>query len=405
MDRCLTLAREQSPRIRSAHNALRSAELSRDELMTTGLPQVRLNATSIYAPSSRHFGYDPVLSNIGELAGQVIVQQSLYDGGVRSLRSDQSRLDLERLDHEQRLAGRDLTLLVTQAFVEALRADREMALQHEGVLQLIEYLNIVKQLSRGGNASPSDVLKTELQLSNAQLAFQKASESATLAKYSLLELIGSGIDTSFVVSGTLDDTTGAAAAVASVPDIPDSTSNLELAIAALELERNILETDLTRHEAFPTVTLMGDAGFLTSGENLRLPSADRESFAGFSLGVSVDVPLLNWGATDLRIQQRQLAVENLRLDMVQLQRSVTTGFQKAQLQILKARERLGAIRANRTSAEDIYALAKSKFVGGGALSLEVLSAQQLLTETKLSELQTMADMRLLHARLEQLRTR
>ena len=405
LDRCLTLAREQSPRIRSAHNARRSAELSHDELMTTGLPQVRLNATSIYAPSSRQFGYDPILSNMGELAGQVIVQQSLYDGGVRSIRSDQHSVDLERLDQEQRLAGRDLTFLVTQAFVEALRADREMTLHYQSVLQLVEYLTIVKQLSHGGNAGPSDVLKTELQLSNAQLAYQKASESVSFAKYSLLELIGAEIDTSFVVSGTLDDTTRVAGAVDETQELPDSTSTLELSIAALELRRSILETELTRHEAFPTVTLMGDAGFLTSVERLKLPAADRESYFGFSLGVSVDLPVLNWGATDLRIQQRQIAADNLRLAMVQLQRSTTTESHKAQLQILKARERLWAIRVNRTSAQDIYALAKSRFVGGGALSLAVLSAQQLLTETKLSEVQTMADIHLLRARIEQLRTR
>lgn len=405
LERCVQLAREQSPRVRSAQNAIRSMELSHDELMTSKLPQIKLNATTVYAPSSHAFGYDPVISNIGELAGQIIVQQSFYDGGLRSLRSDQIKVDLERMEKERRVADRDLTFSVKQAFVEVLRSELETRLREESVSQLRDYLDIVKQLSRGGNASATDVMKTELQLSNAQIAFQKAHETFAVAKYSLAELLGRSIDTSFAVTGTLDDTLKAPGILDALVERIDLTSNLELSIADLTVQRTMMDVELTRHESYPTVSFIGDAGLLTSGENLRLPGADRESYLGFSLGVVVEMPLLNWGATDVRVQQRQLATEDLRLASELTRRSVVTESRKVQLQLSRLRERLNTLRQNRNSAEDIYALTKSKFVGGGTLSLEVLSAQQLLTETKLSELQSLADIQLLTARIEQLTTR
>jgi len=46
---------------------------------------------------SEILGYDPALSNGGQISGQVIVQQSLYDGGIRGLKSDQLSLDIDRL--------------------------------------------------------------------------------------------------------------------------------------------------------------------------------------------------------------------------------------------------------------------------------------------------------------------
>jgi outer membrane protein TolC len=391
--------------MRSAANNIRSAALSHDELMTSKLPQIRLNATSIFAPSSHSFGYDPVLSNIGELAGQFMVQQSLYDGGIRTLRSDQINVDLERTEKERRLADRDLTFTVKQAFVEVLRSEREMHLQSESVLQLHDYLEIVRQLARGGNASSTDVLKTELQLSNAGLAFQKASETFASAKYSLAEVLGGSIDTSFAVTGDLDDTLNAPRSPSQLSLVIDPASNLELSIASLNIRRTMMDVELTRHESFPTVSFVGDAGVMMSGENLRLPSDERQSFIGFSVGIVVEIPLLNWGATDFRIQQRQLATENLRLDSESMQRSLMSELKKAQLQLSKLRERLHSLRANRKSAEDIYALTKSKFVGGGTLSLEVLAAQQLLTETKLAELQSSADIQVLTAKIEQLTMR
>ncbi len=404
LDRCLTLARTQNPHLRSAKNAVRSAVLSHAELSTTKLPQVKFSANTIYAPSSGSLGYDPALSNGGQIAGQVIVQQSLYDGGVRGLKADQISLDIDRLSKEQRMAERDVVFSVKQAFIEALRAEQEMSLQEESARQLSEYLEIVRRLSKVGSAAYTDVLKTELQLSNAQLSSQQAAEEFAVAKYSLAELIGTPLDTTFAIDGSLKNTYTVIDS-SLVSAIPDSSSNLELFAASLATKRSLLDIELTRHENYPTVSFIGDAGLLTSGDNLRLPRDERSNMFGFSLGVALEIPLINWGATDLRIQQRELDADILRAQSELLQRSITAESKKTWLQLVKQRERLQFIRKNLQSAEENFLLTKSKYAGGGTLSLEVLTAQQLLTDTKLSELQTMADIQLLAAKMEQLTTR
>ncbi|MGD1043961.1 MAG: TolC family protein [Bacteroidota bacterium] len=404
LDRCLTLARAQNPRMRSAENAIRNAELSHAELFTTKLPQIKLGASSIYAPSSGSFGYDPAISNGGQVAGQVIVQQSLYDGGIRGLKFDQVSIDIDRLAKEKRIAERDLVFSVKQAFIETLRSEKDIVLQEESVRQLRDYLDIVHRLSKVGSAAYTDVLKTELQLSNAQLSYQKAAEEFAVAKYTLAELIGTPLDTTFNIVGSLDDTTNTETDSSLLNANPDSLLNLEMSAATLTVKRSLLDVELMKHENYPTVLFVGDAGLLTSGDNLRLPRDERANMFGFSLGVALEIPLVNWGATDLRVQQKQLDADNLRLQSELLQRSIATESRKTQLQIMKQRERLHVIQNNIKSAEDNFLLTKSKYAGGGTLSLEVLSAQQLLTDIKLSELQTLADMQLLGAKMEQLTT-
>jgi outer membrane protein TolC len=405
LEHCLTLARAQNPRMRSAENAIRTAELSHTELSTTKLPQIKLGASSIYAPSSGSLGYDPAISNGGQVSGQVIVQQSLYDGGIRGLKSDQVSLDIDRLHKEKRIAERDLVFSVKQAFIEVLRARQEIILQEESVRQLSEYLEIVRRLSKVGSAAYTDVLKTELQLSNAQISSQKATEEFSVAKYSLAELIGTQLDTAFTVAGSLNDTLSFQTDSSSFTLHPDSLSNLELSVASLALKRTLLDVELTQHENYPTVSFVGDAGLLTSGDNLRLPRDERANMFGFSLGVELEIPLINWGATDLRVQQKQLDADNLRLQSDMLQRSMRTESRKTRIQMMKQHERLRVIQNNIHTAEDNFLLTKSKYAGGGTMSLEVLSAQQLLTDTKLSELQTLADIQLLAARMEQLSTK
>ena len=391
--------------MRNAENTIRTAELSQAELSTSKLPQLKLGATSIYAPSSGNLGYDPAISNGGQVSGQLIVQQSLYDGGIRGLKSNQVSLDIDRLKKEKRIAERDLVFSVKQAFIEALRAQQEIILQDESVRQLSEYLEIVRRLSKAGNAAYTDVLKTELQLSNAQLYSQKATEEFLVAKYSLAELIGAQLDTSFSIVGSLNDTTEILNDSSLLLQTPDSVSNLDMSVASLAVKRTLLDVEMTQHENYPIVSFVGDAGLLTSGDNLRLPRDERANMFGFSLGVALEIPLVNWGATDLRVQQKQLDADNLRLQSDMLQRSITTESRKTRIQIIKQRERLRVVQNNIKSAEDNFLLTKSKFAGGGTLSLEVLSAQQLLTDTKLSELQTLADIQLLAAKMEQLSTK
>ena len=404
LDQCLSLAREYSPRLRTVQNIIRSTELAHDEILTTRLPQLRLTASPIYAPFGKKFGYDPALSNGGQILGEVVLQQSLYDGGIRSLKLDQNTIELERLSQEYRLSERDLTFSVKQLFIETLRSQQEIQLEQESVQQLTDYLDLVKRLYDGGSASYTDVLKTELQLSSARISYQKASNEFAVNKYSLAELIGNAIDTSFNIQGSLD--TARSATIDSLISMAnlDSIRYLELSIADLELRSGILDIQMTQREHWPVVSLAADAGYANSGENIELVPADRYSALGFSLGIVLDIPLINWGAINLRVQQKQAAVDNLRLESNLLQRSIRSETKRITLQLLRSRERLQAIRLSLKSAEENFLLTKSKFVGGGVLSMEVLSAQQLLTEIRLSELQTLADIQLLSAKLEQLTT-
>ena len=114
------------------------------------------------------------------------------DGGIRGLKSDQLSLDINRLTKEKRMAECDLALSVKQAFIETLRARQEIGLEEESIRQLGVYFKIVRRLSSAGQlVAYTDVLKTQLQLSNAQLlVWRSGSREFSVAKYALAELIG-----------------------------------------------------------------------------------------------------------------------------------------------------------------------------------------------------------------------
>jgi outer membrane protein TolC len=334
--------------------------------------------------------------------GLVTLRQSIYDSGLRGLKSDQIAVDLERLGHERDLARLDLEFAVKQAFFEALRTDAEFALDRESVEQLEAYLGLVQRLYRGGSASSTDLLRTEIQTSTARLAFAKALESSLSAKITLEELVGLPPDTAVGLVTVPGDT------LALPPDSTpggrefDPSRTPEMTVAGLLIRRNVMEEEIAGRERYPDISLFADAGYLTSGENLRLPYAERINGLGYSVGIGIQFPLFNWGATGLRVQEKEIATEDLRQRMEILRRSIASDAVRMRMKLVSVRERLRVLRGNLAKARDNFILTKSKFAGGGALSLEVLSAQQALTEVRLAEIQALADIRSIGARIERL---
>lgn len=397
LDQCLALAKENNLRLRIAGTAVQSSELSLAELRTTALPQLHIAAGASYAPSSSHVGYDPGLTNGGTIAGQLVLEQSIYDRGLRGVKSSQLELDREQRMRERERDERDVIFSVKQNFYEVLRARRETVLEEENVETLGDYLGLVKGLSKGGIGSYTDVLKTEIQLSIAKLSLQKAGDAFRSAKYSLAETIGVALDTAYDLLGSLDSIAGVQAVSSE-----NSSRTIDIRIAELSIERSSLETELTRHERLPSLSLFADAGVLSSVDNLKLPDAARSSILGYSVGVNVDVPVLNWGATGLRVDERMLATDALRFQAELLRRSIHSDAERTRIDLANARERLRSTLENSTHAEENFSLTKSKYAAGSALSLEVLAAQQLVTDTKLAELQALADIATLTAKLERI---
>jgi outer membrane protein len=402
LDDCLRVALQQSLAVKSADNAVHSVQLAHEEIGRTALPQVAVDGKALSAPNSDRFGYDPAVTDGGQFSAQIGVQELLYDGGVRGLRADQLDVDISRFRTEQRRVQRDLKYTVTIAFLDLLQSQHEAALQQQRVDELSDYLGLVNRLFYGGAVGYTDVLKTEVSYENARVMLRRAIQLHTVARVSLAEAMGVPHDTTFSVTGTLDTPDGDAINSLLYRLNADTLHNLDLQISKSNVQRSMIEVDVVRRERFPSISLAGDFGLLSSGDNLYHPAERRASVLGYSIGISVGNLLFNWGATDLRIQQRELDAENMQLFYEQQRRGLVAELVRLRVQIASAVEELHSISRTLKVAEDNFALTKAQYAGGGTTALEVLSAEQLLADNRLADLQTRADLHRFLARASQL---
>jgi cobalt-zinc-cadmium efflux system outer membrane protein len=402
LDDCLSVALHQSLAVKSADNAVHSAQLAHEEIGRTALPLVTVDGKAWSAPNSERFGYDPAVTDGGQFSAQLGVQELLYDGGARGLRADQLDIDIGRLQTERRRAQRDLKYTVTVAFLDLLEAQREAALQQQRVDELADYLGLVNRLFHGGGVSYTDVLKTEVSYENARVTLRRAIQSRTAAKVYLAEAMGAPQDTAFSVTGTLDTPDSDAIDSLLYRFNADTLHNLDLQISESNVQRSMIEVDVVRRERLPSISLTGDFGLLSSGDNLYHSAERRPSVLGYSIGISIENLLFNWGATDLRIQQRELEADNMQLFYEQQRRGLVAELVRLRVQVTSAIEQLHSITRTLKIAEDNFALTKAQYAGGGTTALEVLSAEQLLAENRLADLQTRAELQRFFARANQL---
>ncbi len=402
LEQCLNLAKQNSLTLRSVQNELSKVRLALSEIRTTGLPKINAKAGSGYAPDARNFGYDPAITDGGQLNVQIEVEQSVYDGGLRGVKLSELDVELKRLAMERQIAERLLIAEIKQRFIELLQAQHQIELLQESVEQLMTYTELTQSLYHGGAVGYGDVLKSQIQLSNAKVSLQTARESAAIAASALAEQMGIRADTTFIATGSLD--TLALQYSGPLINLADSTltGNPELLAAQFDIEKSKLEIKATRGERKPTVDFVADAGWLTSRNNLLVPPGDRYSGLGFSAGFVATLPLFNWGATGMHIQQKKLEMESYKLQSQLLERSLQGKFDRLRLQLANGFQRLSTLQSNMHTVEQNYLLTKSTYAGGGSSATEVLVAQQLLVETKLTELEMLTNLSLTSVQLEQI---
>ena len=401
LDDCLRVALEHNIAFQIASNEHHAAELAKDEVGKTVLPEVKIGGKALDAPHSGQRGYDPALSNGGEFSAQIGVQELLYDGGIRGTKSQQLSLDIDRMSIEQRRAERDLRYSLTLAFLDALEARGELELDQEQEKELTEYSDLVTRLYHGGGISYTDVLKTDLGLQNSHLAVERAYQAYASSKITLAGVMGTPLDTSFSLQGEIDVPDSAQTFALLGRAVVDSAANLDLQSTEIAARRSIFDVDLAKSERLPSVFLTGDVGYLSSGDNLNLPSDERVNSLGYSVGVSVENLLANWGATDLRIQQRELDAENMQLAYEQQVRSVRGDVERMRSELVSGFSQTRMIQRILKVSIDNFTVTKAQYAGGASSALEVLSAQQSLAENRISDLHTRATLQRLVAKLHQ----
>ena len=364
----LNIALQKHPLLGSAEQAKAAAVYSSEAVQKGYYPQIGIASHFIVAP-----GYDEVVTNGGEFGAQITASYLLYDGGSRSYEIQKGGVGVQQGTLNQTRTKADVIYSVSSAFAAAVKEKRELDVVQQNFLQLNEYLQLVRQLHASGQGSETDVLKTTVDLNNAQIDIDARHTAFQNSLIALAQAAGlpsvdvSDVDSSLVAM-SFDSTFIAA-------------RNIDIASQDLILKQAELDAQIAGAKLQPNISVAADAGALTSLPNLQQGVSN---VFGASMGLTFSLPFFTFGSITDTYHAAEASARSISLQNDFARASLEHDFHAAKNSADRARAEIVALQKNLVVAEQNLLLSKSRYAGGNGLSLEVLDAIQMVNQIRLA---------------------
>ncbi len=356
LEDALALARAASPSNDAGDAGVRSADAARRVAGLRPNPELQVQSENV-AGSGAYRGLSSAETTVG-------LALPIELGGKRSARIGVADARGARARIAAAILRADLELTVTQAYAEAIAAERRLDIARTQVGIATEGLRVATDRVQVGATSPIDQQRAEVAAVNARAALEKAERAVLVARANLGRLLGRS------VAEPLDmawfDRAGGIGPVITVD--PDGT--LALAAARADLATANAQVRLARAQRIPDLTVSAGARRLEATNDVAAV-----------VGVSIPIPLFNTGkaALDQARADRDQADALTRLARLDAARAIASAQADVANAATAARAAGGPVLA---AAQEAARIARIGYGQGKFGQLELLDAERTLAETR-----------------------
>lgn len=383
------------------------------------LPQLRINSSYSRAfESARANAVGQLFNQPETYAATLNLSQPLFQGGrlTAASRAASSARAASRLDAEETRAL--VSMQVQRAYLEALLAQRFVAIQDENLALASARVEQVEQLHDAGRAARYDLLRARVERANLEPQLIAARNARELAVLELKRLLNIPVDQPVALATDVDSATAVRVADAAAASTgPVERPAVRAAEADVRARREGIR--VARADLLPSISLNFQSGFqafpprgsgfpttrgFTSTSFCPNPGSTQVCqnggwFEDRSAGLTISIPVFDGlrakGNIDLAQAQHRLAELQLR----QTRERVTIEVARARAELERARSAFAARSRTTAEADEAFRLATLRFSRGLSTQLEVSDAQLALLTAQTGEARATIDLYLAAAEL------
>ena len=411
LEEALAAGIEKSPGLHASRLELEAASARSREIAAGRLPSLKLGGGYTRLSEVPDFQVslpispDPIVvsqSYFDNFNLRLGIQQPLFTGFRLQAGEGSARLLEAAAGQDLEKSRAELAFAVQIAYWGLFRAREIETVVDENVRQVGEHLKDVRAFFDQGLATRNDVLRTELEMSNAEILSIDARNAAEIALTALASLIGlppgSDVDLTTTVESRASRLPAEAGEGGADPIERALANRPEIKSAEFRIKASQMGVKAARAGFFPQVYLSGNYYYLRPNPRI-LPSLDR--FKGtWDLGVSVSFDIWNWGQTRLQAEQAEARLGQAREARKALEDQAVLEVTQCRLSLARAGEKVRVAGQAVGQAEENLRVVRERFRQGIALSVDVLDAEMALLQAKLGRTQASIDRVLAQARLE-----
>ncbi len=403
VDQAVQTGLENSKGLKSSQFKVIAAEAKTSEAGALGLPSLKLNA--VYTrlsdlPSSTlttpfgQFEISPTI--LDNYTVRATVQQPLFTGGKISGAGDIADHSYEAAKQDFSKDKAELIYGIKSAYWNLYRANEFKKMVDENVAQIRAHAVDAENMMKQGLLTNNDLLKVQVQLSDALVRQIDAKNNVTLSMLGLNNILGLPLSTEIEIASTLES------------NLVSTTEMNSLVKKAVENRPEILgmnarikasESNLSiaRSGWYPQVFLVGNYNYLRPNQRV-FPSKDE--FKGtWDVSISLSYDLWNWNTSGSQSAQAEAQLSQTEQALSQLKDGVSLEVTQSYLAVNQAKERADVAKKGVEQAEENYRVTNERYKKGLNVNSDLLDSEVALLSAKLNYTQSLVDYELAAARL------
>ncbi len=386
LDDSISLALKNNPSIKMAATDKDKADWALKQAQGGKGPTISFNNTSSRGTlgTGSETVYDFYKNNVS-------LTLPLYTAGKLEGLVNQAKWNVNIADLGVTKSQQQIKLDATSAYFGILQARNMVKVNQESVSSLEQHLKNVRAQFEVGTVAKSDVLRSEVELANAQQTLTKAQNTYDLAVASLNNVIGLPLDTELIIKEELQYQPYARSLSESIrfglQNRPD-TAQAEAAVKVAEETVKVAKSGYG-----PTVAVSGGIGRW----DYKSPGT---GFDSWSISLSSTWNVFDTGVTNSQVKQADAAVQKANYTAQQTRDSVQLEIRQNYLSMQEAEKRISTSQVAVSKAEEDFKIAQVRYSAGVGTNLDVIDAQVALTQAKTNYVQALYDYNTNKAKLE-----
>ena len=384
----LQRAKMNDPEYRSAITDFGVAREDRVQARAGLLPNVNYNTSFIYTqgtgplpatclnniagcPTSRFVANNGVHEYISQADAHESISLTNFAQYKRSLAAlSQARAKAE-------IATRGLVVTVTQAYYGLVVAQRKYATVQRAAAEAARFLDISQKLESGGEVAHADVIKAQIQAQQQNRDLQDAQIGMERSRLDLAVLLFPDFNQNFTVVDDIQTPeplpSFAEVEAAGKKNNPD----LRAALAAFEVAQH--DVSAAWGGLLPAVSVDYFYGIDSNKFAIR---SDGIRNLGYSAVATLQIPIFSWGADRSKLKQAELRRDQAHVELTFAQRQLLSHLREFYSEAETARSEMDSLASSAEMAAESLRLTTMRYQAGESTVLEVVDAQNTLTQAR-----------------------
>lgn len=341
------------------------------------LPSVNYNNQFIYTePNGTPSGVFVANNSVHEYISQGNAHEAIGFTNYADYRKARALEAVARAKAE--VAKRGLVVTVVQGYYGLIAAQRKYANVQQAAAEAQQFLALSQKLENGGEVAHADVIKAQIQFNDRQRDLREAQLAMDKNRLDLAVLLFPDFNLNFTL---VDDAQLAPPLLSFDAFVKAAESrNPDVRASAAGFQAAKFEVTSAQSAYFPTLTL--DYLYGIDAPHFAAHEPDGTRNLGYSVAATLNIPVWNWGATRSKVVQANLKRKQAQRELTMAQRKLQADMREMYAEAEAAHAELELLKSSADLAAESLRLTTLRYQGGESTVLEVVDAQNTLTQAR-----------------------